>query len=179
MKSFYPSMRRPQVTGQCDQPSTPALQLSLGVVNGLLSDMRPRPATSCSCHPHESVIQPVRLGVLYWLRIPPYTHLHKHHPPPTASIVADANCSNWAHESEHWSERLTICLITSSSSNERRNSKVAVTIAPKTATGEAHAIPEGRIQVEQPAGRAAGGSPAHLSGASHRSGRTLVDLLTK
>jgi hypothetical protein len=123
-------------------PPPPALPLSLGVVNGLLSDMRPRPPTSCSCHPHESVIQPVRLRVLDWLRIPPYTHLHKHHPPPTASIVADANCSNWAHESEHWSERLTICIITSSPSNERFNSKVAVSIAPKIATGEAHAIPK-------------------------------------
>jgi hypothetical protein len=172
-------MRRPQVTGQCDQPSTPALQLSLGVVNGLLSDMRPRPATSCSCHPHESVIQPLRLGLLDWLRIPPYTHLHKHHPPPTASIVADANCSNWAHESEHWSERLTICIITSSPSNERFNSRVAVSIAPKIATGEAHAIPKAGFRWSGPLEGAAGGSPAHLSGASRRSGRTLVDLLTK
>jgi hypothetical protein len=138
---------------------TPALPLSLGIGNGLVE--RHETTTSCSCHPPQSVTQPVRLRVL---RPAAYPTVHppppstKHHPPPTAFIAADASCSNWAHQSEYWPKRLNMCIITTSPSNERRNGKVAAPIAPKNGDWRGSCPPRGRIQVEWPAGRAAGGS---------------------
>jgi hypothetical protein len=61
--------------------------------------------------------------------------------------------------------------------NERRNNRVAVMIAPKMATGEVHAVLKvGSKWNDRWVG--CGRITAHLSGTSHRSGRTFVDLLT-
>ena len=71
-------MRRPQVTGQFDQPSPPSPTIVSGLGNGLLSAMRPRRAAAVT-HT-KAVTQPVRLRVLRPAAYPTV------HPPPQSTI---------------------------------------------------------------------------------------------
>ncbi|KAE9370216.1 hypothetical protein N431DRAFT_31436 [Stipitochalara longipes BDJ] len=88
-------------------------------------------------------------------------------PTSTASIVADGDQSNWVRESEYWYDGLTICFITTNAPI-RAESKVALAIAPKMATGEADAVP--RVGSKW-SGCWAGCGKITAVGVSHRSGR--------
>lgn len=100
------------------------------------------------------------------------------HPTFTASIVADHDHSNWVRESEDWSERLPICIITTTSPMGDKAPESHLRSPPGMATGEADAVP--RVGSKW-SGRWAGCGKITARGVSHRSGRIFcrsVDLLT-
>ena len=128
-----------------------------------------------------SVFQPLRRGAMRTSSTAYTTSLapRSNSPPPTASIVADANHSNRAHESEYWSTRGLPSALSHRASPIEDQQQNAVTIAPKMATGEreAEVHPETRIQVEWPAGRAAGRSQHIALGQAIEQVEFSVDLL--